>query len=66
VNISDEAVEAACTLFFRGLTYIHPESKADMQKALDAAAPYIIQAWISDTSRLPEELRGYGPEGWIK
>lgn len=41
------------------------QQKRAMRAALEAAAPYIIQAWINDTSRLPNALPGYGPEGRI-
>lgn len=41
--IPDEAVEAACASYFSGFPYVHPESKADVRAALDAAAPYLTR-----------------------
>jgi len=68
MNISDEAVEAAVPwindfMERRGFALRGKEAEALAAYVLAAAAPHIIAAWINDTSRLPRDLPGYGPEG---
>lgn len=63
MSIPDEAVEAAVAAYLAEYNY---NAEEIVQLVLEAAAPYIIKAWINDTSRLPEDLPGYGPEGRIK
>lgn len=70
----DEAVEAAATAQYEARYGIgkwgacpFPDVWRDMVRpGLEAAAPHIIKAWVNDTSRLPNDLLGYGPGGRVK
>ena len=73
--IPEAAVEAAAEwLPHSGDCEVRPERDCTcwrdrvnlMRAALEAAAPHIIEAWINDTSRLPNDLPGYGPRGQAK
>jgi hypothetical protein len=64
VNISDEAVEAAAKLLYNE-SGDDEVFLAEVRAALEAAAPHLMAAWINDTSRLPRDLPGYGPDGSV-